>query len=256
MANRPFKQSIKSNICRYPGIIMLFLILFLSSCGPKVYQFAVSPPTAGPHDSIKVRWHVKGMATLLIHDLNYPGTPDAPLADITLIITRHGQGLPFTLHASDTIKIPLESTDSLIIQKQSDQVRDDRLRYLTMVASLRGKEANSTKQVAVRPDTASDVIAFRTVIRGDSLIAEGINNPVRWGNNFNILTVASGSNRVLTVTHAGKSLEIPTAQPGSGFEGTPVSGFWSFRTPMTVAEKDNHQLVPVFLKLSITLKHR
>jgi hypothetical protein len=235
---------------------MLFLILFLSSCGPKVYQFAVSPPTAGPDDSIKVRWHVKGTATLLIHDLNYPGSNDGPLAAVTLIVTRHGRGLPFTLNASDTIKIPLESTDSLIIQKQSDLVRDDRLRYLTMVASLRGKEANSTKQVAIRPDTASDVIAFRTVIRSDSLIAEGINNPVRWGNNFNILTVASGSNRALTVTHAGKSREIPAAQPGNGFEGTPVRGFWSLRTPMTAAEKSDAHLIPVFLKLSITIKHQ
>jgi hypothetical protein len=132
----------------------------------------------------------------------------------------------------------------------------DILRYIALVVALRGKETDSVVQVEVRVDSATDQIAFAPVIVGDSLVASGINDTVRWGGRFSILTVAAGSTRSLTVTHAGVTRVLtPGEQPDTAFRGSPIGGAWAINSALS-DEKEDHNLIPRFLRIIITIKHR
>ena len=231
------------------------ILLSLTACHPRIYQFNVSPKTIGVNDVVKVNWKVKGTATLTIRDINYPGSGAARLADVTLLITRHGQINNYTLHADSTIKIPLAAEDSLVLRKKTDNIIDDRLRYITLVVSCHGQDSSRIVQVAVRPDSAADAIAFAPVLKGDSLVAAGINNPARWGDSVRVISVADPGSRPLDVVHSGIVRPLrPGAAPDAGFKGTPVKGNWVFRCLATSQEKSDPALIPHFIKLNITIK--
>jgi hypothetical protein len=233
------------------------ILLLLVACHPRIYEFAVAPRSIGPNDPVRVNWKVKGETFLLISDGNHPGSGTAKLHDQTLLITRDGKTTPYTLHTDSTLQLPLPRENSLVVQKQPDTISEDILRTMVMVARRHGKEADSVIQVEVRVDSASDEIAFRPKASGDSLIAEGLNNPIRWGDSFGILTVAAGGNRTLVVTHSNITRVLnPGDPPDEGLKGTPVKGDWSFRTLLTPEEKNGSQRLPVFLKINITIKHR
>jgi hypothetical protein len=233
-------------------------ILLLVSCHPRIYEFNVDPISIGPNDSVRVNWKVKGTASLQIHNYKYPGSVTAKVPDETLLITQHGTTSPFLLAADSTLHLPLAASDDfLTLRKKPDDNTGDLLRYITLVVTSNGKDSSRVVQVEVRGDSAVDEIAFRTVIRGDSLVAAGINNPIRWGDNFYILSVANNSNRTIKVIHSNISHDLhPGNQPDDGFKGTPVKGDWSFTTPLTPEEANDHRLIPIFIKISITIKHR
>src|ERR1700750_305870 len=88
------------------------LLLLLEGCHPHIYKFKVDPKTIGMNDPVMVSWKVKGAATLLIHDLSYPGSGTAKLSALTLLITRHGKTTAFLLNPDSTLKIPLSIDDS------------------------------------------------------------------------------------------------------------------------------------------------
>jgi len=231
-------------------------LLLLSACHPRIYEFNADPKSIGPNDPVRVSWKVKGVSVLTVRDYNYPGSAAAKLAELTLLVTQHGKTTAFLLSPDSTLKIPLAAEDSMSLRKKPDSITDDRLRYLTLVVSRNGQDSSRVVQIAVRPDSAADEIGFRPVIRGDSLVGEGINNPRRWGNDFDILSVADGSNRTMDVYHPPISKTIYAGEkPVITFKGTPVQGFWQFRTLMTAAEKNNHSLIPKLLKILVTLKH-
>jgi hypothetical protein len=229
----------------------------LPSCNPKIYSFDVEPRSTGQSDSIRVSWKVRGNPTLLIHDIDYPNTGDSVLPGVTLLITRDGNTDAFLLRAADTLNLPLVSPeDSLVIRKKPDGLTSDRLQYITLVASRNGKEVPDAREVAIRPDSAHDEIGFRDAVKGDTLVAGGINSPKRWGDDFDILSVTDGSNRPMEVIHAGISRVLrPGDSPDEGFKGTPVQGYWMFRSLLTPEEKANLRLAPAALKINITIKH-
>jgi len=220
---------------------LLCSALFLfSACHPRIYDFNAVPKSMGPNDTIRVNWKVKRAGTPTVRDYNYPGFGKGKLAAVNLLVTLRGKTTAFLLAPDSTFKIPLPAAeDSLSLCKKTDRINDDRLRYLTLVVTRKGQDSSRVIQIALRPDSAIDEIGFRPVIRGDSLIGEGINNPVRWGNNFGILSIAGG-NRVMDVYHSGISETISAdAMPIYSFKGTPVQGYWAFRTLLTAAEKSN-----------------
>jgi hypothetical protein len=228
----------------------------LTACNPKIYSFTVNPLSTGQNDSVRVSWKAKGDVFLLIRDANHPGSGTARLHDLNLLVTMDGKTARYTLHTDSTVRLHLPGEDSLVVRKEPDSFSEDILRTLILVASLHGKEADSVTQVEVRIDSAKDEIAFRPKKSGDSLLAEGTNNPARWGDNFGILTVATGSSRTLAVTHSNITRVLnPDDPPDEGFKGTPVKGDWSFQTLMTPGEKNGSQRLPVFLKITITIKH-
>ena len=233
--------------------------LTIAGCNPKIYSFVPDLRSTGQNDPVHLRWRAKGDAFLLIHDDhgNFPGSNSGKLHDLTLLITHEGKGTSFLLRAEDTLKLPFSSEDSVIVQKQPDGISEDILRNLTLVATLHGKEAISTIQIEIRADSASDEIGFSPKPKGDSLIAADTNNMVRWGNNFEILTVSVGEDKALLVTHSNITRMLnPGDKPDEGFKGTPVEGYWSFSRLMTPEEKNGSQRFPHMLKINITIKHR
>jgi ribosomal protein S8E len=234
--------------------LCLCSLCLITACKPEIYSFSVSPRTAGSSDTIKVAWRVKGSAFLKIHDISY--TPsNSTLASITLLTT--GSGIPpvFHLAADSTLIIPVAASGSVSISKKPDGIIDDRLRYITLVAVKKKNQTDSVIQVAVRPDNAPDVIAFRPFVRGDSLIASGTNDSVRWGKRAMIVTVSNSGTRILDISHEGINRTLnPEAVPDPSFKDTLVKGFWSFRTLMTPAEKADTSRKPKIIKLNITIK--
>jgi hypothetical protein len=168
---------------------------------------------------------------------------------------------PKSIGPSDRIRVGWEVKGEPSLQIQDypypgDSSSGDKLRYITLVVTRNKHEISQVVQVAVRRDSASDEIAFRPVVAGDSLVAAGINNPVRWGNEFDILSVADGSDRAMEVSHAGIARELhPGDKPDDAFKGTPVQGDWIFRCQMTPEERNHQRPLPLFLRIFITIKH-
>jgi hypothetical protein len=232
--------------------------LLMPACTPRIYSFTVEPRTIGQNDTVHVRWAARGKVFLKVQDYNYPRSGDsAHLPDLSLLFSYDGRTTPVALHAQSGIQLALPARDSLTILKRPDSNSTNILRYVVLAARLQGKETDSVIQIEVRTDSASDQIAFAPIIFGDSLVASGINDTVRWGDVFSILTVAAGSTRSLTVTHGGVTRVVtPGQEPDTAFRGSPVGGDWSITSPLTADEKEDRSLVPRFLRIAITIKHR
>ena len=175
-----------------PVYRILFSLLWLEAlaCNPRIYQFTVGQaPTIGPNDSLLLSWHVKGSAALQIRDYNYPESGTDPLPDLTLLISQHDMTQSYTLHNDSVITLPLASKDWLVIRKKPDLNNNDIVRYFKLIATKHGKDSTRVIQVAARPDSVFDEVGFPTQLHGDTLVAEGLNNARRWGNNFFILSV-------------------------------------------------------------------
>jgi hypothetical protein len=246
---------------------ILFIVaacLTVAACTPRIYSFAVDPHTIGPNDTVHLQWAARGKVFLKVQDYQYPGAASTSpakdsvqLADLTLLFTRDLKTTPVILHANSGIQVSLPARDSLTIHKQPDSNPANILRYFVLAASLQGKEVDSVLQIEIRMDSSTAQIAFSPVIVGDSLVAAGINDTARWGDVFSILTVAARSTRSLTVTHAGITRVLNPAQKSdTSFSGSPVKGDWTINSAMTQDEKDDHSLIPRFLRITITIKHR
>ena len=112
-------------------------------------------------------------------------------------------------------------------------------------------------QVVMLPKQSSNEIVFRTSLRGDTLIAEGDKNIQRWGNNFSIISVASGYGRLLSVKHAGKTAELDkTGTPSSDLKDTPIEGHWIIRSLLSNAEKNDHTTAPETLRILSTIQYK
>lgn len=240
------------------SFFMVAACLAVAACTPRIYSFTVDPHTIGQNDTVHVRWAARGKVFLKVQDYNYPRSGDSGhLPDLTLLFSYDGRTTPVTLHAQSGIQLALPARDSLTIRKRPDSNSTNILRYIVLAARLQGKETDSVIQIEVRIDSAADQIAFAPIIFGDSLLASGINDTVRWGDVFSILTVAAGSARSLTVTHGGVTRVVtPGQEPDTAFRGSPIGGQWLINSPLTADEKDDHSLVPRFLRIAITIKHR
>ncbi len=245
---------------RFSILIFLLIGSYFSSmvaCHPRIYFFSASPLSAGADDSIRVGWKVKGTARLLLHDAAYPPVAAGPLVPVKLLATWENKVDSVWVGASDTGFFKLTDSGSLVIRNVYHGDFGERLRSLRLVVTKSGKDSTRDAQVAYYPDTASDRIGYRAVLVGDSLVAEGENNSLRWGNLFQIVTVANGSGRPLRVSHAGISATLLAGGPPSrDFGGAAVKGFWSFRAGLTSEEKKNPALNPTGLIVNITIKHR
>jgi hypothetical protein len=111
------------------------------------------------------------------------------------------------------------------------------------------------KEIMVYPQHGLDSVAFITSLQSDTLIASGTKDPDRWGDRFEILTVASGSGRPLSVRHAGRSVELDAGgTPSTGLEGTPYEGDWDLRSIITSAERQQPATTPNWLIVRATIQ--
>jgi len=167
---------------------------------------------------------------------------------------------PLTKTAADSLIIKWDvSGDATLLYREKPVPGDSASKYLefTLVVQKGGKEVNRFIQVKVLPDESTDEIVFPTNLSGDTLVAAGEKNILRWGNMFQILSVASASGRKLTVKHSDKTVELDKdGSPSSGLEGTPVEGYWEFRSLLTDTEKNDLSNAPEKLKIKTTIQYK
>jgi hypothetical protein len=203
---------------------VIILSFLYSSCSPSIKYFEITDSTntvtrtITSDDSLLIKWKVCGEPTLLFHELAF--------------------------------------NDSSNIQAIHSGVKY--FEY-TLVVKKCKKEVRKIIQVNVIPKESVDSITFMATFNAnhDSLIAKGIKNPIRWGDKFKILTLVSGSHRMIKVNHAGISATInKEGLPSNAFEGIPIEGNWDLRSPLSEEEKRNPSLLPEFLKIKIRIKYK
>lgn len=132
------------------------------------------------------------------------------------------------------------------------------VRYLefTLVAQKNGKEAKKMIQVVTQPVNSTDSVVCATGLHGDTLIASCTKDSIRWGNNYRVVTVSSGSRRPLNVSHAGTTTLLDAAgTPSHAFEGTALNGAWRMSSLLTAAEKADMSTAAEKLSLIVTVKY-
>jgi hypothetical protein len=192
----------KNNCCQLLfKIVFILLLPLISSCGPKINSFAVSPLTMTTLDTLRVNWDVRGTPTLLIH---------------------------FDNLAEGNIPQDSDSTIGML--------------ELDLVAKSGDKEQFRRTYIEIVPALIKNTIVFTTEIKGDSLVAAGIKNPLRWAENFKILTVSSNVSRPITIRHSGHSASLNTLGAISeAFKNTTLQGEWQFTSPLTKEEKNSQR---------------
>jgi hypothetical protein len=173
--------------------------------------------------------------------------------------------VPLTITANDSVKVNWSvSGHPTLIMHDNDNSGNlvsenshTRYREFTLVVQKHGKEISRMIQVNVLSTNDSSVIIFGTTLSGDTLVAKGINNEQKWGDGFEIVSVASGCNRKLLVTHGNKTFPVDAAgNPLLQFEGDPVKGFWEFSCLLTSAEKLDITTAPSTLQIKVTIRSK
>ena len=101
------------------------------------------------------------------------------------------------------------------------------LLVLRLVASRYGKEAASTRWIEVLPPSFANDVGFPAAPAEGGVVARGHKNAARWGNRFEVATVASVDGRKLEVRHDGRRAALPASgEASSALAGTALEGDW------------------------------
>jgi hypothetical protein len=173
---------------------------------------------------------------------------------------------PLTITNNDSVSINYQTkgTPTLIFHENmivEDSVKPGEIpiKYLefTLVARKSNKEVRRMIQVMELPNESSTEIAFLTTLHGDTLVAAGEKNSLRWSDKFTILTIAPGSDRNLTVRHEGKVIQLEkNGSPSNEMKGSPVKGYWEIRSILTKAEKADPVNVPELLWINAVIQYK
>jgi len=136
-------------------------------------------------------------------------------------------------------------------EEEADPLAPDTLE-LTLVASPGPKEALRTTLVLQYPDSSSDVVGFRTTLRGDTLVAGGVRDTIGAAR-FHVASISNPQQRVLEVRHAGRSARLIAGASSSDLAGTALGGRWEIRSLMTQPERGTPSLRPVSLQLDVAI---
>jgi hypothetical protein len=69
--------------------------------------------------------------------------------------------------------------------------------------------------------------------------------------------VSSASERQIIVNHSNIKVELDKeGTPNNGLEGTPVEGFWEFRSLLTDTEKNDLSNAPEKLKIKTIIQYK
>ena len=198
-------------------IFFLFAtVLFGCSNGPKITKFEAGPREICYGDTIRANWDINGTPTMLISMSDVAEDPGtAPVGDMA----------------------PRYLTMTLVVHKGNN---DDVVQRV---------------QVEMLPPSSKNTIAFNTILREDTLVAAGTKNLKRWGDRFQIATVASGSDRKLFVRHGGKMVQLEEdGTPSNGLAGMALEGDWEIFSLLTSAERQDTTTAPDRLKVEATIQ--
>jgi hypothetical protein len=129
---------------------------------------------------------------------------------------------PLTIGSDDSIRTDWQVRGEAILlihdRKLTGADSNARLRELTLVVRKNGREISRKIQVAVLPNGITERIVFRTVLQGDTLVAEGTNNALRWGDDFVIRIVTDATDRPLDIRHNGITRHLEQGSPPAANE--------------------------------------
>lgn len=172
----------------------LVLASAAAGCAPHIQRFEVTPDTvcAGDEPSV-ARWEARGDLALQVGvDDRDAGAPE---------VRARLQQLP----------------------------PGSRIVTLRLTASRGGEErAAETRSIEQLPPSFDTEVAFPARPEEGGVVASGGKNPARWGDRFEIATVAALDGRTLEVRHAGRTVAVG-ADPSDGLAGTALEGSWELR---------------------------
>jgi hypothetical protein len=130
--------------------------------------------------------------------------------------------------------------------------------FYKLVAKRGKKEvAYPTLGLTILPETSVDYILINTIKRGDSAIAIAIRDTLVWGKRFILDSVASGSNRNMTVTHLGKTVVLKgNGAYSSSLKGLPNSGLWELGILLSPDEIKDSTRIPGRLMIKTIIIHQ
>jgi hypothetical protein len=132
-------------------------------------------------------------------------------------------------------------------------------KYLDFILAVckGSKEVRQKIQVVILPDSSSTEIVFPITLRGDTLIAAGVKNPVRWGSSFKVTDVSFKLARSVWILHAGKTAELnPANNSSAALNGTPIEGPWEILSLLTPQEKRDMSTAPESFRITASIHYK
>ncbi len=128
----------------------------------------------------------------------------------------------------------------------------------TLVAHKGSEEVERRVEVVQLHVNSTEPIAMHTnAIEGTEVVASGDKNPALWDGRVEVAAVGACQNRTVSVLHAGKTATVERGKELSdALAGTPISGLWKLRSPLSAEEQSNPSLRPKELKVLATLRCR
>jgi hypothetical protein len=165
---------------------------------------------------------------------------------------------PRVIGPDDSVRVTWKVSGSPTLSVQDQHIGTDTIyRKVTLTVRKAGKKTYRDSVVTVFYDGTINQVGFQTVLHSDTLIAAGMKNTARWGNDFVVSTVDNPYHRKISIIHSGKSVYLNALSKGeTTLNGTPVSGNWEIRTLLTPAEKADPHIDPLKLSILITIKHK
>jgi len=124
----------------------------------------------------------------------------------------------------------------------------------TLVAQKSGTHAERQIEVLQLHPGGTEPIVFSTSrLQGSEVVASGEKNPALWPGRVHIESVAACDSRAIQVRHAGRAaLLAASGAPSDALAGTPVTGEWELRSPLTPQEQRDPALRPKELEIIAT----
>jgi hypothetical protein len=128
----------------------------------------------------------------------------------------------------------------------------------TLVAEKGNNDpAHAKRQIILLPEACKTILYVRMDSlskNGDSLIAIGINDTIRW-NDVVIADLSNTAFRQLMISHAGRSGVLEDgAMHDAGWKDLPYGGNWEIKSPLTEMEKKDHSKIPTRIELQVIIK--
>ncbi len=225
---------------KYSGLL---LILLWSACNPAIRSFNADKITISSEDTVNITWDVSGTDTLLVSQ-HLDSTIFLPSNDLELFLVKKVKGAQLFVHGRNE---NITSRRSSIIE-------------LMLVASKHKKEVHQSIELIVLPDTSTDEVVFPTSSLSsgrDSVIAGGEKDKLRWGEKYHILSVASGSQRIIVAKHNNKSIILDsTGTYVNALQGESLAGDWELISPLTEKEKNDMTTAPEELRLKVIIIYK
>jgi hypothetical protein len=198
----------------------VLLAFLLSSCigcaGPSINRFEVAPQVLCEGEKAVVSWEARGATGMAVQE-------ETPEEDGHDCVASGRDTLAFTL-----------------VAHRGSEERQRRVEVVQL-------HQNSTEPIAMRT----------SAIQGTEVVASGDKNPALWDSRVEVAAIGACQTRTVSLQHAGKTATIEQGKELSdALAGTPVSGPWELRSPLSPEEQRNPSLRPKELKVLATLRCR